>query len=108
MVSLLLLAITKKYLNTVTVDTGAPVPTVYGYPAATEAAFEAFLDVDFADGTADVDGTPDTVDSKDFNIDTATANKAIIFPNSYLVGDDCRIEYTAATRFGCMLQALLL
>ncbi|MBB1290109.1 prepilin-type N-terminal cleavage/methylation domain-containing protein [Pseudoalteromonas sp. SR43-6] len=90
----------KKVSAKVTVDTGDAVDTVYGYPAATEAAFEAFLDVDFADGTADVDGTDDTVDSKDFNIDTATANKAIIFPNSYLVGDDCRIEYTAATNSG--------
>lgn len=81
----------KKDEATVTVDTGVPVPTVYGYPAATIVAFEAFLDVSFA---AD--------DSADFNIvevaGTAPAgNQVIIFPNSYKQGDDCRIEYTEAT-----------
>ncbi|ASM48668.1 MSHA pilin protein MshA [Pseudoalteromonas espejiana DSM 9414] len=87
----------KKATATVTVDTGDAVATVYGYPAATEAAFEAFLDVDFADGSADADGTADTVDSKDFNIDaTTTAGTAVIYPNSYVAGDNCRIEYTQA------------
>ncbi|MEZ7490654.1 prepilin-type N-terminal cleavage/methylation domain-containing protein [Pseudoalteromonas distincta] len=76
----------------VTVDTGAPVPTVYGYPAATKAAFEAFLDVDFADNSAD-----DTFDSKDFNIDTSTAGTAIIYPNSYESSSDCKITYVEAS-----------
>ncbi|KTF16461.1 MAG: prepilin-type N-terminal cleavage/methylation domain-containing protein [Pseudoalteromonas sp.] len=76
----------KKATATVTVDTGDAVPTVYGYPAATLAAFEAFLDVDFA---AD--------DSADFNlVEVAADDKAIIFPNSYVQTDDCRIEYTQA------------
>ena len=87
----------KKDEAEVTVDTGAAVDTVYGYPAATKAAFEAFLDVDFADGTANVDGTPDTVDSKDFNIDTSTTGTAIIYPNSYESSSDCKITYVEAS-----------
>ena len=31
--------------DSVSVDSGANVPIVYGYPAATEAAFEAFLEI---------------------------------------------------------------
>ncbi|GEB69823.1 MSHA pilin protein MshA [Pseudoalteromonas carrageenovora] len=77
----------KKATATVTVDTGDAVPTVYGYPAATLSAFEAFLDVDFA---AD--------DSADFNLDdTAADGTLIIYPNSYVKTDDCRIDYTQAT-----------
>ncbi len=77
----------KKDEATVTVDTGVPVPTVYGYPAATLAAFEAFLDVSFA-----------TDDSADFNLDdSATDGTLIIYPNSYVKGDDCRIDYKQAT-----------
>ncbi|ETJ48478.1 MULTISPECIES: prepilin-type N-terminal cleavage/methylation domain-containing protein [Pseudoalteromonas] len=76
----------KKDEAEVTVDTGAAVDTVYGYPAATEAAFEAFLDVEFASD-----------DSADFNLVAVAADeKAIIFPNSYVQTDDCRIEYTQA------------
>ena len=76
----------KKASATVTVDTGDAVATVYGYPAATEAAFEAFLDVEFASD-----------DSADFNLVAVAADeKAIIFPNSYVQTDDCRIEYTQA------------
>ncbi|MDC9529716.1 prepilin-type N-terminal cleavage/methylation domain-containing protein [Pseudoalteromonas sp. Angola-7] len=76
----------KKDADSVSVDSGANVPIVYGYPAATEAAFEAFLDVEFA---AD--------DSADFNlVEVAADEKAIIFPNSYVQTDDCRIEYTQA------------
>ncbi|MBB1405588.1 prepilin-type N-terminal cleavage/methylation domain-containing protein [Pseudoalteromonas sp. SG44-5] len=76
----------KEATATVAVDTG-DVATVYGYPAATQAAFEAFLDVKFAaDNTAD------------FNlVEITTDNKVIIFPNSYVQADDCRIEYTQAT-----------
>ena len=70
------------------------VPTVYGYPAATEEAFEAFLDVNFADGT------PNAIDSADFNL-FVNDTTVTIFPNSYTVDattvDDCRIEYTQAT-----------
>ncbi|KHM50158.1 MSHA biogenesis protein MshA [Pseudoalteromonas distincta] len=67
------------------IDVG--VPTVYGYPAATEEAFEAFLDVSFA-----------TDDSADFNLDdSATDGTLIIYPNSYVKGDDCRIDYKQAT-----------
>ena len=77
----------KKDEATVTVDTGVPVPTVYGYPAATLAAFEAFLDVSFA-----------TDDSADFNLDDSAADGTlIIYPNSYVKGDDCRIDYKQAT-----------
>ncbi|MBH0039760.1 prepilin-type N-terminal cleavage/methylation domain-containing protein [Pseudoalteromonas sp. SWN166] len=77
----------KKATATVTVDTGDAVDTVYGYPAATQAAFEAFLDVSFA---AD--------DSADFNIvEIAADKKVIIFPNSYVQTDLCRIEYTEAS-----------
>ncbi|MBH0087437.1 prepilin-type N-terminal cleavage/methylation domain-containing protein [Pseudoalteromonas sp. NSLLW218] len=76
----------------ITGDNGENVSIIFGYPAATKAAFEAFLDVDFADNSAD-----DTFDSKDFNIDTSTAGTAIIFPNSYISDDECRIEYTQAT-----------
>ncbi|KPH62199.1 MSHA biogenesis protein MshA [Pseudoalteromonas porphyrae] len=78
----------KKPTATVTVDTGAAVDTIYGYPAASTAAFEAFLDVDFATG-----------DAGDFNLDDTTkaaTGTAIIFPNSYVSTDDCRIEYTQA------------
>ncbi|KPZ55786.1 prepilin-type N-terminal cleavage/methylation domain-containing protein [Pseudoalteromonas sp. P1-25] len=76
----------KKATATVTVDTGDAVATVYGYPAATEAAFEAFLDVTFSSD-----------DSADFNlVEVAADEKAIIFPNSYVQTDDCRIEYTQA------------
>jgi len=83
----------KKDEAEVTVDTGAAVDTVYGYPAATKAAFEAFLDVDFADDSVD-----DTFDSKDFNIDDSAADGTlIIYPNSYVKGDDCRIDYKQAT-----------
>ena len=85
---------------------GVNVPTVYGYPKATEAAFEAFLDVDFG-----------TANAGDFNI-VVTANgsngsggtpadgdipKVTIYPNSYTAtgepttDDKCRIEYTEAT-----------
>ena len=84
----------KKDEATVTVDTGVAVPTVYGYPAATEEAFEAFLDVNFADGT------PNAIDSADFNL-FVNDTTVTIFPNSYTVDattvDDCRIEYTQAT-----------
>ena len=77
----------KKDEAEVTVDTGDAVATVYGYPAATEAAFEAFLDVTFASD-----------DSADFNlVEVAADEKAIIFPNSYVQTDDCRIEYTQAS-----------
>ncbi|MBB1442342.1 prepilin-type N-terminal cleavage/methylation domain-containing protein [Pseudoalteromonas sp. SG43-3] len=77
----------KKDEATVTVDTGDAVDTVYGYPAATLAAFEAFLDVSFA-----------TDDSADFNLDdSATDGTLIIYPNSYVKGDDCRIDYKQAT-----------
>lgn len=77
----------KKASDSVSVDSGADVSIVYGYPAATEAAFEAFLDVEFA---AD--------DSADFNlVAVADDEKAIIFPNSYVQTDDCRIEYTQAS-----------
>ncbi|TMO80144.1 MSHA biogenesis protein MshA [Pseudoalteromonas sp. S3776] len=77
----------KKATATVTVDTGDAVATAYGYPAATEAAFEAFLDVTFASD-----------DSADFNlVEVAADEKAIIFPNSYVQTDDCRIEYTQAS-----------
>ena len=77
----------KKATATVTVDTGVPVPTVYGYPAATLAAFEAFLDVSFA-----------TDDSADFNLDDSAADGTlIIYPNSYVKTDDCRIDYKEAT-----------
>ncbi|MEL0633076.1 prepilin-type N-terminal cleavage/methylation domain-containing protein [Pseudoalteromonas carrageenovora] len=77
----------KKATATVTVDTGTPVPTVYGYPAASLAAFEAFLDVNFA-----VD------DSADFNLDdTAADGTLIIYPNSYEKTDECRIDYKQAT-----------
>ncbi len=68
----------KKATATVTVDTGVPVPTVYGYPAATLAAFEAFL--------------------ADFNLDDSAADGTlIIYPNSYVKTDDCRIDYKEAT-----------
>ena len=77
----------KKETAEVTVDTGDAVDTVYGYPAATLAAFEAFLDVSFA-----------TDDSADFNLDdSATDGTLIIYPNSYVKGDDCRIDYKEAT-----------
>ncbi|MBE3672459.1 MULTISPECIES: prepilin-type N-terminal cleavage/methylation domain-containing protein [Pseudoalteromonas] len=77
----------KKETAEVTVDTGDAVDTVYGYPAATLAAFEAFLDVSFA-----------TDDSADFNLDdSATDGTLIIYPNSYVKGDDCRIDYKQAT-----------
>jgi MSHA pilin protein MshA len=75
----------KKISASVTVDSGDAVPTVYGYPAATQDAFEAFLDVSFA---AD--------DSADFNL-AVVGTKVILFPNSYAQTDDCRIEYTEAT-----------
>ena len=62
----------KKASDSVSVDSGADVSIVYGYPAATEAAFEAFLDVEFASD-----------DSADFNLVAVAADeKAIIFPNS--------------------------
>ncbi|MGB1290645.1 MAG: hypothetical protein ACPG5Z_00835 [Pseudoalteromonas sp.] len=51
--------------------------TVYGHIAAIELDFEAFLDVDFAKGVADADTRADTVNSKNFNIDT-TAGTAVI------------------------------
>ncbi|MEM5507925.1 prepilin-type N-terminal cleavage/methylation domain-containing protein [Pseudoalteromonas sp. AS71] len=89
----------KKDEAEVTVDTGAPVPTVYGYPAASLIAFNAFLDVDFADGTA----TGATVDGGDFNLVETTVTdgeQVIIFPNSYVQTDDCRIEYTEASDGG--------
>ena len=77
----------KKATAEVTVDTGDAVDTVYGYPAATLAAFEAFLDVSFA-----------TDDSADFNLDdSATDGTLIIYPNSYVKTDDCRIDYKQAT-----------
>jgi MSHA pilin protein MshA len=77
----------KKATATVTVDTGDAVDTVYGYPAATKAAFEAFLDVSFA-----------TDDSADFNLDDSAADGTlIIYPNSYVKTDDCRIDYKEAT-----------
>ena len=81
----------KKDGASVSVDSGANVPIVYGYPAATEAAFEAFLDVEFA---AD--------DSADFNLvelaaTGTTGDQVLIFPNSYVQTDDCRIEYTQAS-----------
>jgi len=76
----------------ITGDNGEKVSIIYGYPAATKAAFEAFLDVDFADNSTD-----DTFDSKDFNIDTSTAGTAIIYPNSYVKTDECRIDYKQAT-----------
>ena len=77
----------KKATAEVTVDTGDAVDTVYGYPAATLAAFEAFLDVSFA-----------TDDSADFNLDDSAADGTlIIYPNSYVKGDDCRIDYKQAT-----------
>ncbi|MBB1275852.1 prepilin-type N-terminal cleavage/methylation domain-containing protein [Pseudoalteromonas sp. B28] len=94
----------KEDTEIVAVDTGN-VAIVYGYPAATEAAFEAFLDVDF-DGTG--------ADLADFNL-VVTANgtngptnagsvpKVTIYPNSYTAtgtpatDDECRIEYTEAT-----------
>ncbi|MBH0078110.1 prepilin-type N-terminal cleavage/methylation domain-containing protein [Pseudoalteromonas sp. NZS11] len=77
----------KKATAEVTVDTGDAVDTVYGYPAATQAAFEAFLDVSFA-----------TDDSADFNLDDSAADGTlIIYPNSYVKTDDCRIDYKEAT-----------
>ncbi|GAA76504.1 MAG: MSHA biogenesis protein MshA [Colwellia sp.] len=67
---------------------GKMVDIVYGYPAATEAAFKAFLDTKFAsDNTGE------------FNI---TSNpqvaKAIIYPNSYSAVENCRIEYVEAKK----------
>ena len=57
----------KKATATVTVDTGDAVDTVYGYPAAKQAAFEAFLDVSFA-----------TDDSADFNLDDSAADGTLM------------------------------
>ncbi|MBQ4832656.1 prepilin-type N-terminal cleavage/methylation domain-containing protein [Pseudoalteromonas sp. MMG010] len=71
--------------SAVVVDTGN-VDLVYGYPEATQAAFEAFLDVTFA---AD--------DSADFNIDDSATGSLIIYPNSYVATDACRIDYSEAT-----------
>jgi MSHA pilin protein MshA len=67
-------------------DSGKMVDIVYGYPAATEAAFKAFLDTKFA-----------TEHTGDFNITSSPqAAKAIIYPNSYSAVDNCRIEYVEA------------
>lgn len=95
----------KKATATVTVDTGVPVPTVYGYPAATLAAFEAFLDVDF-DGTgadlADFNFV-ETANGTNGTTDAGAVSKVTIYPNSYTAtgdsatDDKCRIEYTQAT-----------
>ncbi|MEL0654932.1 prepilin-type N-terminal cleavage/methylation domain-containing protein [Pseudoalteromonas issachenkonii] len=77
----------KKATAEVTVDTGDAVDTVYGYPAASSDAFKAFLDVSFA-----------TDDSADFNLDDSAADGTlIIYPNSYVKTDDCRIDYKEAT-----------
>ncbi|MBQ4799469.1 prepilin-type N-terminal cleavage/methylation domain-containing protein [Pseudoalteromonas sp. MMG006] len=82
----------KKATATVVLGTDANgdsvgVPTVYGYPAASEEAFKAFLDVSFA-----------TNDSADFNLDdTAADGTLIIYPNSYEKTDECRIDYKQAT-----------
>ncbi len=78
----------------ITGDNGENVPIVFGYPAASLIAFNAFLDVDFAEGTA----TGTTVDTGDFNlVQVAADKKVIIFPNSYVQTDLCRIEYTEAS-----------
>jgi len=81
-------------------ETETPTPTVegvalrFGYPAGTIGAFEAFLDIDFADATAAAN-----VDTADFNLSGGddAASTVTIFPNSYLVTDACRIEYVPAT-----------
>ncbi|MFY8327084.1 prepilin-type N-terminal cleavage/methylation domain-containing protein [Pseudoalteromonas sp. ZZD1] len=75
----------KKDTAAVVVDNGGNVATVYGYPEASLAAFEAFLDVDF-----------EADDSGDFNLDDSGDGVVIIYPNSYVSSDDCRIEYTQA------------
>ncbi|ALS34226.1 MSHA pilin protein MshA [Pseudoalteromonas translucida KMM 520] len=76
----------KEAIGIVAVDTGN-VATVYGYPAATQAAFEAFLDVKFA-----------TDNTADFNLDDSAGDGTlIIYPNSYVKTDDCRIDYKQAT-----------
>lgn len=82
-------------------ETDTPTPIVedvalrFGYPAGTIGAFEAFLDIDFADVTT----AATNADTADFNLsggDDATST-VTIFPNSYLVTDACRIEYVPAT-----------
>ncbi|WP_350634807.1 prepilin-type N-terminal cleavage/methylation domain-containing protein [Pseudoalteromonas sp. GW168-MNA-CIBAN-0100] len=81
-------------------ETDTPTPIVegvairFGYPVGTIDAFEAFLDIDFADVTGD----PTIADSTDFNLsggDDATT-PVIIYPNSYLVTDSCKVTYTPA------------
>ena len=79
----------KEDATTVTIDAGEDVAIVYGYPEASEAAFEAFLDVNFSPSTAPNEG--------DFNIDTTTDGTAIIYPNSYESDGTCIITYTEAT-----------
>ncbi|GAA59741.1 MSHA pilin protein MshA [Pseudoalteromonas sp. BSi20652] len=81
----------KKATASVTANNGGVIPTVYGYPAATEVAFEAFLDVIISSSaTPDIDG---------FNIDeVTTAGTVVIYPNNYVAQDNCRIEYTQAER----------
>jgi len=94
----------KEKTETVAVDTGN-VAIVYGYPAATEAAFEAFLDVDF-DGTgADIAdfNFVETTNGTNGTTDAGAVPKVTIYPNSYTAtgdsatDDKCRIEYTQAT-----------
>jgi MSHA pilin protein MshA len=93
----------KKDADLVSVDSGANVPIVYGYPAATEAAFEAFLDVEFAaDDTADFN-LVETSNGTNGTTDAGAVPKVTIYPNSYTAtgdattDDKCRIEYTQAT-----------
>lgn len=67
----------------------------YGYPVGTIEAFEKFLDIDFADVTA----VASNVNGADFNLVDGDSETTIvtIFPNSYVVTDNCRVEYTPAT-----------
>jgi MSHA pilin protein MshA len=75
----------KQATATVTAD----IATVYGYPAASVAAFNAFLDVNFATASEEPD-------SEYFNL-VAKPGQIIIFPTGYSQTDDCRISYTPAT-----------
>jgi MSHA pilin protein MshA len=75
----------KQASATVTAD----IATVYGYPAASAAAFNAFLDVNFATGSEEAN-------SEYFNL-VVEQGEVVIFPSGYSSTDGCRITYAPAT-----------
>lgn len=67
----------------------ADIATVYGYPAASLATFNAFLDVNFA--------TPNEAPNSEYFNLVVEQQQVIIFPIGYRSTDNCRINYAPAT-----------